>query len=111
MLWVAGVLRVTGFFFLPLGLPAGLDSEPELLDLTNWVAAKIPARWREVGLQLNIKPGELDAIRGHNFEEVFTLWKTQRRCDYTWRKLLQALEAPAITEMKLAYEIRIKLAE
>ena len=99
------------FLFLPLDLPAGLDSEPKLPDLMNMVAAKIPARWKEVGLLLEIQPGELDAISGNHFAEVFTMWKRQDRCDYTWSKLLQVLEAPAMGEIRLAHEIRKKLTE
>ena len=37
--------------------PAGLKSEPELPDLMNEVAAEIPGRWRDVGLQLGVDQG------------------------------------------------------
>ena len=39
------------------GCPAGLKSEPELPDLMNEVAAEIPGRWRDVGLQLGVDQG------------------------------------------------------
>ena len=62
--------------------PAGLDSEPELSDLMNEVAAKIPSKWRDMGMQLGLDEGRLDAIAlissgntNHCFSNVFTLWK------------------------------------
>ena len=34
--------------------PDGLESAPELQDLMNVVAAKIPSKWRDMGVQLGV---------------------------------------------------------
>ena len=64
--------------------PAGLDSEPELPDLMNKVAAKIPGKWKDVGLQLGVDQGVLEGIASINqgdtnlcYSNVFTRWKSQ----------------------------------
>ena len=40
--------------------PAGLESEPELSDLMNEVAAEIPSKWRDVGVQLGVDHSVLE---------------------------------------------------
>ena len=98
--------------------PAGLNSEPELSDLMKEVAAKIPGKWRDVGLQLgsdqellggiaSISPGDTD----HCYRNVFTRWKKQNSTThpYTWSTVVQALQTPAVGEERLADKIKIKL--
>ena len=98
--------------------PAGLNSEPELSDLMKEVAAKIPGKWRDVGLQLgsdqellggiaSISPGDTD----HCYCNVFTWWKNQNSTThpYTWSTVVQALQTPAVGEERLADKIKIKL--
>ena len=50
--------------------PAGLDSEPELPDLMNEVAAEIPGKWRDVGLQLGVDQGVLGGIATINLGDT-----------------------------------------
>ena len=100
--------------------PAGLDSEPELPDLMNEVAAEIPGKWRDVGLQLGVGQGVLGGIATISsgdtnlcYSNVFTHWKNQnsRAHPYTWLTIVQALQAPAVGEKQLANKIKTKLTE
>ena len=94
--------------------PAGLASEPEVLDLMNEVAAKIPSKWRDVGLQLGLDHGVLEGIASslrdtnHCYSNVFTRWKNQNSAThpYTWLTLVQALESQAVGQTRLANEIK-----
>ena len=104
--------------FLPpidLKYPAGLDSEPELADLMNEVAAEIPVKWIHVGQQLGLKKSLLDGLgqgdTNHYYSNVFTLWKNQNleHHPYTWRTVLHALNTPAVGEHKVANDIKNKL--
>ena len=99
-------------------LPAGLDSEPKLADLMNEVAAKIPSKWRDIGLQLGLDNGALDGIAviipGDNnycFANVFTRWKNNnlRTYPYTWLTVVQALQTAAVGESRLSEEIKRKM--
>ena len=95
--------------------PAGLDSEPELADLMNEVAAAIPVRWRDIGLQLGLKKSVLDGLgqvdTNHYYSNVFELWRNQNSAQYpyTWQTLLHTLNTPAVGERKLENDIRNKL--
>ena len=100
--------------------PAGLDSEPELQDLMNEVAAEIPVKWRDMGLQLGLEQGALDRIASISqgdtnlcYSNVFTRWKNQNSTThpYTWLTIVHALQAPAVGEERLASEIKTKLTE
>ena len=94
--------------------PAGLDSEPEFPDLMNEVAAAIPSKWKDVGLQLGLDHGVLEGIGGDNnhcYMDVFTQWKNQTSTThpYTWSTIVQALQTPAVSEKRLADKIKNKL--
>ena len=97
---------------------AGLDSEPELPDLMNEVAAKIPSKWRDIGLQLGVDQGALKEIAAISpgdtnlcYTNVFTRWKNQNSMThpYTWSTIVHALQTRAVGEERLAYEIRNNL--
>ena len=98
--------------------PTGLDSQPELADLMNEVAAEIPGKWRDVGLQLGMDHGVLDGIAAispgdinHCYSNVFTRWKNQKSQSYpyTWSTVVQALKARAVGEERLADKIKNEL--
>ena len=92
--------------------PAGLEAEPKLSDLMNEVAAKIPSRWREVGIQLEISNEKLSCFTStvlDNFSCVFTIWKTEATSPYKWSTLIDALKAPAVNEITLAEKLKNKL--
>ena len=93
-----------------------MDSEPKLADLMNEVAAKIPSKWRDIGLQLGLSHGVLDGIAtispGNTnlcYSNVFTLWENQNTCTFTWLKMLEVLQAPSVGQEKLATKIKSKL--
>ena len=99
--------------------PAGLDSEPELSDIMMEVAAKIPGKWRDVGLQLGVDHDVLEGIatisQGDTnlcYSNVFTRWKHQNSIThpYTWSTLVQALKTPAVGEERLANKIKSELS-
>ena len=96
--------------------PDGLDSKPELSDLMNEVAAIIPGKWRDVGLQLGVDKGVLDGIAHSSpennnlcYTDVFTRWMNLTTHQYTWLKVVQVLESPAVGEKRLADKIKNKL--
>ena len=100
--------------------PSGLNSEPELRDLMNEVAAEIPGKWRDVGLQLGVDQGVLGGIATISlgdtnlcYSNVFTRWKNQNSTThpYTWLTIVHALQAPAVGEERLANKIKTKLIE
>ena len=98
--------------------PAGLDSEPELRDLMNEIAAEIPGKWRDVGLQLGLDQGVLGGFTTISmgdtnlcYSNVFTRWKNQNSTThpYIWLTIVHALQAPAVREERLANKIKTKL--
>ena len=110
-----GLTTTLKCLFLTTGLhsnyPAGLHSQPELSDLMNKVAAEIPSKWRDMGLQLGVDHGILEGIAfispgdtNHCYSNLFTRWKNQNSATYpyTWLTLVQALESRAVGEKRLA---------
>ena len=99
---------------------AGLESEPELSDLMSQVAAEIPSKWKDMGLQLGLDPSVLDGIdsntRGNNnhaYIAIFDSWKKQNssKHTYTWSTIVQVLQTPAVGEKKLADKIKDKVTK
>ena len=97
---------------------AGLDSEPDLSDLSNEIAAEIPSKWRDMGQQLGLDQGLLEGIAlispgdtNHCYSNVFTRWKNKNLTThpYTWSTVVQALKTPAVGEERLANGIKNKL--
>ena len=100
--------------------PAGLESQPELADLMNEVAAEIPGKWRDVGLQLGMDHGVLEGIAtispgdiNHCYSNVFTRWKNQKSqtYPYTWSTIVQVLKTRAVGEDRLADKIKNELTD
>ena len=84
----------------------------------NEVAAKIPAKWRDVGLQLGVDQGVLDGIASISpgdtnrcYSNAFTRWKNQNLMThpYTWLTVVRALETQSVGENRLASKIKNKL--
>ena len=93
-----------------------LESEPELSDLMNEVASKVPAKWRQISVQLGLTPSDQDCFMALSpndplqcFTSVFRVWKNRATKLYKWSTVIQALESPAVDEMRLAEELRTKL--
>ena len=106
------------FLLLDLGTrhPSGLQAAPELFDLMNEVAAKIPSKWRQFGIELRLTPSELDGFLAASpgdmlqcFSSIFTVWRNRMSRDpYSWQTVIQALRAPAVGEHRLAQELSEK---
>ena len=90
------------------------STEPSDKDLINNVAAKIPAKWYNFGVQLNIPTGTLNAVHYRRtalecFMEVFSIWKRSlSREPISWDTVIAVLESPRIDERKLAAGLRAK---
>ena len=91
-----------------------MQSAPELSDLMNEVAAKIPQKWHAVGIQLGMEHDHLEFLSvstppgSRQFASVFTAWKNCMKKDHTWSVLIQALKTPAVNEPRLAQELSTK---
>lgn len=87
-------------------------------DLMNDVASVIPAKWRVVGIQLELPSGTLDSIQQEHagkpqadklsFETVLNMWKGLSKIPYTWVTIIDALKAPLIGENELAEKLKAK---
>ena len=95
---------------------AGLKSGPELSDLMTEIASKVPAKWKEISIQLGLTLSDqkhfMEVTLGDPkqcFTFVFTVWKNRATRPYTWSTMIEVLESPAVDEMRLAQELRRKL--
>ena len=95
-----------------------LHSTPELGDLMNFVAAKIPEKWREVGIELGLDSADISRIEAevptHKstpcYLAVFYKWESKGTTEYTWDTLLKALRTPSVDALKLANTIEGQLS-
>ena len=81
-----------------------------LKNLLNFVAAKIPRKWMDFGIQLDIPYEELETYPRHDckecFNKVFSTWKRNGSPPYTWETVIDVLESPSVNEKELAQSIR-----
>ena len=92
-------------------------STPKLADLMNFVAAKIPEQWREVGIGLGLDSADIKRIEAdiptHKstpcYLAVFYKWKNKGTKECTWDTLLKALRTPLVNASKLAGTIEDQL--
>ena len=73
------------------------------------VAAAIPEKWKQFGVQLKIPPSTLEDIMFQNagegilsFEQVFKEWERQKTSPYTWETVINVLRTPGIAEYEMA---------
>ena len=95
-----------------------ITGDLELLDLMNKIVSAIPAKWRDVGIQLSLSPSTLDGTQSENgsnpraclrsFEKVLTEWKQQHPKPYTWGTIIGILRTPSVGEIALAEALCIK---
>ena len=74
---------------------------------------KVRAKWRRIGIELNLAPGTLDAIQmmpssrpADWLENVLTEWLNKETA--TWRELIDALKSVPVGETKLARQLEQK---
>ena len=83
----------------------------------NLVAAKIPEKWREVGIGLGLDSADIRHIEAdvptHKstpcYVMVFDTWKNKGTKEYTWDILLKALRTPSVNASELASTIEGQL--
>ena len=90
-------------------------NDPELCVFQNLVAAEIPGRWQQLGIQLDLGFEQLIDIQSAGqdnmgrFALVFIAWKNQTK-DFSWEAILSALRTPSVNEQKLASDVSDSLA-
>eukprot|EP00731_Ephydatia_muelleri_P000155 Em0001g155a len=92
-----------------------ISSACNLKDLMNYIATKIPVKWKFVGIQLGLSSSTLDSIQADtagkphacldSFHQVFSAWEKQGPSPYTWDVIINVLRAPAVGEVALADEL------
>ena len=82
----------------------------------NEVASKVSAKWKQISIQLGLTPSDQECFIASTpndplqcFTSVFRVWKSRATRPYTWFTMIEALESPAVDEMRLAQELRTKL--
>ena len=83
----------------------------------NDVAAAIPAKWRQVGVQLKLPSEVLDEIQDQNagktdmcklsFEQVFTKWERLGTSPHTWETMVNVLGSRLVGEVYLAGQLQL----
>ena len=72
---------------------------PTTADLMIHVAKKIPTKWYQVGILLDIKIATLNAFEAQTTDPVrlcvmvFDQWKREDKVPYTWDTIISTLEA------------------
>jgi len=103
----------------PLPTLGMLHSAPELGDLMNEIATKIPERWREVGIGLGLVDSDIKRIESdvptHKsyicYMEVFGMWKNQITKPYTWETILRTLQTKLVNAHSLAIALESRLTK
>ncbi len=92
------------------------DITPSHIDLMNRVAATIPTKWRNLGIQLGLPPNDLDVFEARHggdylriYSCIFMAWEKQVTKPFTWEVLISSLKTPLLAEYKLAEDIQIVL--
>ncbi len=100
--------------FLPLnctGIASDCLNQSDLKQVYN-VVFEARAKWRRIGLQLELIHGDLEAIDSHyrnpddQLEQVLAKWL--KGGEATWRQLMEALYSVPVGETALAKQIRME---
>ena len=71
---------------------------PSTADLMTLVAKKIPTKWYEIGVLLDIETPTLDSLEKQTtdqvrlFIKVFNEWNREGKFPYTWDTIIRTLE-------------------
>lgn len=84
----------------------------------NDVAVMVPAKWRYVGIQLNVPHKDLDNIQSQvagmpdsnveAFRQTLDKWSTLDPHKFAWSTIIGALETLSVGENDLAGKLRTK---
>ena len=92
-------LLVTCFRYYFSDKSVHYSQAPTTADLMIHVAKKIPTKWYQVGILLNIKIATLNAFEAQTTDPfrlcvmVFEEWKREDKVPYTWDTIISTLEA------------------
>lgn len=75
----------------------------------NEVAAEIPGKWRDIGLQLGLDQRVLEGIATASSGDTNTCYSSVFTHPYTWSTVLQVLESRAVGERRLADRVKKNL--
>ena len=74
----------------------------------NAVSSKVAAKQKQISLQLRLTLNDQKYFMELTFGDpkqcftfVFTVWKSRATKPYPWSTVIEALEAPAVDEMRL----------
>ena len=94
------------------------SSVPELPVLMSAVAARIPAKWRPLGIQLGVPVEVLNGIQLQvagrpdlimdAFELMLRNWNSLCPHQYTWSAIIVALDSSSVGAVNVAAELRTK---
>ena len=90
-----------------------LNSKPAVKEFMNRVAVHIPHKWMEIGIQLDVPRGRLEAFNQRHLGEsmkilveVFNYWESQSGDKpKTWYTVIDALKTPLVGEHTLASDL------
>ena len=92
-----------------------ITSPPKFSDLLSELLSKVSADWKHIGLILELKEGDLSAIKSDHhdakrcFREMLTLWLKQVEPPPTWSAIIKAIHI--LKYESLAKELRKKYCE
>ena len=84
------------------------------LKLVNGALFEVRAKWRRIGLELELAPGTLDAIEqakanpSDRLEAVLVDWLRGATAATTWKQLIDALRSAPVGEIQLAEKLELK---
>ena len=83
----------------------------------NKVAARTPAKWMVLGIQLGIEASQLQALENQYhgngekiYIDIFNRWK--KKADgkpKTWSTVIDALKTPSVDEVALARDLELSI--
>ena len=92
-----------------------VTSPPKFSNLLKELLSKVSADWEDIGLALELKEGQLSAIRSDHhesnkcFREMLKLWLKQIEPPPTWSAIIEAVRI--LQYESLAEELRKKYCE
>ena len=99
------LIKIVHAFFL-----FGKAQVPKTAHLMTLVAQKIPTKWYQIGIQLEMDTATLDAFEAQTSDQeqlhvkVYNQWKREQELPYTWDTIIRAVEE--IGERSTAAAIR-----
>ena len=88
---------------------------PKFIVLLKELLSKVSADWEDIGLALDLKQGQLRAIKSDHhesnkcFREMLKLWLNQVEPPPTWSAIIEAIDT--LQYKSLAEELRKKYCE